>query len=423
MSITRNKIVFCFLFAIYLPFLSFSQEKNINFSQAKSWKAIMHDARVSGKYIFVDCYASWCGPCKLMDDSIFTNRQVADFYNKKFIASRVQLDSSKNDSDSVRARYELAKYFSRKYKISEFPSFLFFSPDGQLVAKSIGYRNESDFLSIGRDALNPDKQYYVLLEKFKEGKVDSSAIFLARTTLMLADTPQAKIIAQTYIDVLAKSKIQEWQKPENISFMVEFSQKSMDPGFKLIYKHSAAVDKIMDDSIYAEKYVDYIIAKECIDPLLSEAAISRRESPNWDSSRKNIEQKFNLVYAERTIDMAKVRWYTWKQNWSELVKSRAVLVYDYSEYVSDFDLDVYAWDVFQHSTDTSELELAIGWIKRVLAHKPDWPEAVDTYANLVYKLGDKERGLVIEERAVKLNAADEAIQANFNKMKNGQPTW
>lgn len=31
------------------------------------------------KLIFVDCYTSWCGPCKMLAKNVFTQDKVADF--------------------------------------------------------------------------------------------------------------------------------------------------------------------------------------------------------------------------------------------------------------------------------------------------------------------------------------------------------
>ena len=54
---------------------------------------------------------------------------------------------------------------------------------------------------------------------------------------------------------------------------------------------------------------------------------------------------------------------------------------------------------------------------------PNEQDYLDTKANLLYKLGKKEEGLVLEEQAVALAPKDKDIQENYEKMKNGLPTW
>jgi len=46
------------------------------------WQDIVAMAKQENKLIFLDAYASWCGPCKWMAANMFTNDTIADYYNK-----------------------------------------------------------------------------------------------------------------------------------------------------------------------------------------------------------------------------------------------------------------------------------------------------------------------------------------------------
>ena len=59
-----------------------------------------------------------------------------------------------------------------------------------------------------------------------------------------------------------------------------------------------------------------------------------------------------------------------------------------------------------------------------------WPLYIDTYANLLYKMGETTEALkwqelaVTKSRELDLGKGDiEDIQENFEKMKKGEPTW
>jgi thioredoxin 1 len=56
----------------------------INFIE-NSWSEALKQAAAKNKYIFVDAYASWCGPCKMLKATTFRNSKVAEFYNSNFI--------------------------------------------------------------------------------------------------------------------------------------------------------------------------------------------------------------------------------------------------------------------------------------------------------------------------------------------------
>jgi tetratricopeptide (TPR) repeat protein len=54
---------------------------------------------------------------------------------------------------------------------------------------------------------------------------------------------------------------------------------------------------------------------------------------------------------------------------------------------------------------------------------PEEGNYLDTYANLLYKLGRTEEALRYEEKAFALAPNDKDITDNLSKMKKGEPTW
>src|SRR5260221_8961830 len=109
-----------------------SEDRRILFEPGLSWEQVKTKAKAENKYIFVDCYATWCGPCKLMDKEVYPNDTVATYINEKFIAVKLQLDSSKQDNENVKSWYATARKIGEEYEITGYPTFLFFTPDGKL---------------------------------------------------------------------------------------------------------------------------------------------------------------------------------------------------------------------------------------------------------------------------------------------------
>ena len=95
-------------------------------------------AKEQNKLIFLDGYASWCGPCKMMDRRVFRNDKVADYYNANFI--NVKIDMDKN----VKLRNE--------YKIRAYPTLLYLNADGSIIHKKVGFHDAGDFLELGEKA-------------------------------------------------------------------------------------------------------------------------------------------------------------------------------------------------------------------------------------------------------------------------------
>ena len=208
MIICRSLFTHSILF--FLSFSVFSQQPpqdrdqgntGVHFVNGMSWEQVKEKAKTENKYIFLDCYASWCGPCKAMDRETYPKEKVGNYMNEHFISLKVQADTSKQDDDRIKQFYRDAHFLMHEYKINAFLYFLFFSPDGKFVHKEVGFKGEDDLISISKDAMNPNKQFCTLVEKFKEHNLDTSYMkVLARNASSLGDKELAWKIANEYID-------------------------------------------------------------------------------------------------------------------------------------------------------------------------------------------------------------------------------
>src|SRR5688500_9355246 len=95
------------LIIFLLPLLTIAQEKGIQWTTGLSWNQIKAKAKKENKFIFLDCYATWCGPCKEMDKKIYVNDSVGDYFNQHFVSVKVQMDKTKNDDESVKKWYDV----------------------------------------------------------------------------------------------------------------------------------------------------------------------------------------------------------------------------------------------------------------------------------------------------------------------------
>ena len=62
-----------------------AQNRSIDFEQTKEWKKVLKKAKKEKKLIFVDCYTSWCGPCKMLAKDVFTRDEVCLLYTSHSI--------------------------------------------------------------------------------------------------------------------------------------------------------------------------------------------------------------------------------------------------------------------------------------------------------------------------------------------------
>lgn len=98
-----KKIAFL-LFALFAV-LSFSQVKWMTLEQAIAAQ------QEKPKKIFIDFYANWCGPCKIMDKNTYGHQEIANFLNENYYA--VKFDAEGKESVTV---------FGRRFSNPEFSS-------------------------------------------------------------------------------------------------------------------------------------------------------------------------------------------------------------------------------------------------------------------------------------------------------------
>ncbi len=87
-------------------------------------------AQKSGKRIFVDFMASWCGPCKRLEAEVFGTSKFKAL-SKKFVFARIDVDEQKG--------------VAAHYKIEAMPTQLILNADGSVAATRVGYSTPADF--------------------------------------------------------------------------------------------------------------------------------------------------------------------------------------------------------------------------------------------------------------------------------------
>ncbi len=100
-------------------------------------------AAETGKLIFIDVHAVWCGPCKMMARGPFKNEKVAQVYNEKFINLKIDAEQ---DADG--------EFVSRAFAVNAYPTLLFVDAKGKLVKSFVGYRSEDNLLGMA-DMVSP----------------------------------------------------------------------------------------------------------------------------------------------------------------------------------------------------------------------------------------------------------------------------
>jgi thioredoxin-related protein len=412
---------------VYMPLNTIAQ--GIQFEEGLNWEQVQAKAKKLSKSIFVDCYATWCGPCKEMDKTVFTDASVGKYMNDSFISLRVQMDSTTNDVTNIKLLYPLAKTFTEKYQIASLPTFLFFSSNGTLLHKGIGGKTTKSFNLLIKDANNPDKQYYTKVTNWRIGKTpvtDLPALaILVRNEYK--DKTIAKEIARDYISrYLNLLEGSRFYSNENLSFITEFASvvTSGDNVFKFIYNNSGTVDSIMKIKDYAKIAIKVVVTNEEINPIVNKAD-NALKTPDWELAEKVVARKFNKVIAYLSVLDAKVNWYNKNR---KTVEHTIYFVKQMEAYGVDrapFDyLNAAAWNVFKYSNDKKMIKKALAWSNMSISKSVsgyDSLTCMDTKACLLYKIGKKAEAINVEEEAmIRVPYYAPILRKKLEKMKKGE---
>jgi thioredoxin-related protein len=406
-----------------------------------NWQQVRKKAKKENKYIFVDCYATWCKPCKQMDKDVYVNDSVGDLLNAKFISVKVQMDSTKGDNEFTRSWYKTAKEMETAYRVAEYPTFLFFSPEGEVVYKDFGYKLPSTFMQVAQDALNPSKQYYALVRAHKKGKMDYVNMpNLITMSTQLGDTANYLPLLTDYYAYLQSLGKDKLYSKENIEFIASTISRSSQVPFSMFYPDGKAVDNVMKKEGYARNVVDHVIFKEKANPFLR--AAEGKPEPDWSILYNTIVKDYKGDYADRAVLEAKLKWYLFYGNVIKFTTTLNDKIQrfgsDTTDKGEDFKLNNLAWMMFENIKDAVELKKIINWMAGVVRRGEKqsdyyikyWPLYMDTYANLLYKVGETQEALTWQELAVtKSRELDlsksniKSIEKKLEMMKKGVPTW
>ncbi len=419
------------LLIISLPFFVNAQNKatNIFFKPSLTWEQVKIKAQAENKYIFVDCYATWCKPCKEMDKEVYINDSVEKYMSDNFVSIKVQMDSTKNDNESVKKVYSIARQFEKKYKIKALPTFLFFSPEGRIVHKDEGRKTVNQFIALVSEVKNPENQLYSLIDNWKQGKVQYSALpELVKKLKRYAEDSFALEVGRDYLHhYLEKLSESDYLKKENLFFIKQNRGilNSKDRIFEFFYKFSSKVDSAIAEKGFSTSMINSIIYTEQVLPHIKNA-IEKNSQPDWKKITANISGKYTKTHAYINVLKGKTYWFKYKNDWENYTKCLTRTMKN--ENLSDFStqeigtvlyLNSVAFDVFIYSNSKSELNEALRWSNYAVSlNKKAF--TLDTKANLLYKLGKRREALNLYRDVIKLSPGYLPI---YKCMEAGLPTW
>ena len=190
-------------------------------------------------------------------------------------------------------------------------------------------------------------------------------------------------------------------------------------------ENPAKVDAVLGTGT-ADAIVQSIIMREEVYPLIfpgNVVSVKDLQEPDWNVINRTLQAKYP-AQAASVLAYSKVVFYQRKNDWDQFGPAVVAYMKLDGNTVSDDQLNEFAWKVFQNCSDETCLQNALDWSKRSF-EVSNTPGFIDTYANILYRLGKKDEALEWEQKAKDLvPESDKAgYQQTIDKMKAGEKTW
>ena len=96
--------------AVFMAAMALSLSAQINFREGGFAEAL-EAAKSENKLVFMDCYTSWCGPCKLMASKEFVQEKAGEYFNPRFVSVKIDMEKGEGVASE-----ESFKLMSEKYE-------------------------------------------------------------------------------------------------------------------------------------------------------------------------------------------------------------------------------------------------------------------------------------------------------------------
>ena len=379
---------------VFLPLLVFlslslrGQHGGIAFTE-RPFAELLEQARAEDKLIFIDAYASWCGPCKMMVAKVFPDAKVGAVYNERFINAKFDMESGEGPG------------LARRYKVDAYPTYLFVNGEGELVHKGLGYIPKPALLELAEVAVS-DRSMGALRQRYEGG--ERGADFIGQYARMLSesrDGERANGVVQEYLGTQS-----DWLQENNLRLLL--ANPGAPGGQRMTFLLERATDI---EAVTGRGTVITPVQRALVNQyhftnrkrtLVDPTEITPFLRENGGGLADQLVASYAMLYAERMGD-------------TEAYLPLALAYYgtyptdDYAE------LNTVAGNFFERSEDPAQLARAIEWAERSVELRTYYPNLA-TLAWLYHKTGRQERAEATARRAIEQAKADELDYSETEKI-------
>lgn len=113
------------LFLTLLTLPAFAGGDGVDFFEG-TFRQALAKAKKEKKMVMLDAYTSWCGPCKVLKNKVFPNKELGDYINANFVSIGVDMEAGEGPA------------LANMYPVEGYPTILFLDASGKIKKKILG---------------------------------------------------------------------------------------------------------------------------------------------------------------------------------------------------------------------------------------------------------------------------------------------
>lgn len=318
------------------------------------WDKARELSRTQNKFLFVDAYTDWCHWCKVMDKQTFPDADVVKFVSENFVPLKLEME------------HNYGRSVAMKYRIQSYPSFLVFSPSGQLVYTINGYMTPQPFIAE--------------LKKSLDAKTQNPSKLSSTIDLNFPDF---------YRDAFAENGKRKFPKDDEVNaYLDKQTDLTAEVNFGVMVRFASQLSKKFQEKLFAQNssYRNSFGDSEIKNAINSSGSMLLFKAVK-DKSDSKLNEAIGFMernHAENIEDLKlrySIRFHSEVGNWKKMAPNVDELITNGK--VTGDQINEWAWAIYEKCDDKKVIAKAIDWMKPVVEKKQY--ATLDTYAALLFK--------------------------------------
>jgi len=194
----KKRLYILSLVIVALPLMLQAQVKFIEVRTMDEMEAAQKKASDQQLMLFVDVYATWCGPCKLMDSEVYTDPDVAEYMNANFVCVRMDGET------------DYGRIYAAAQELQGYPCMFIFSRNGEPVSRVVGFTPAEELVSSLKGTVEGYKVIRGYQAKYQRGtlEVEEFAAYIDAVREM-GNQKEAEKLAGEYMEQIMEEKLSD----------------------------------------------------------------------------------------------------------------------------------------------------------------------------------------------------------------------